>query len=388
MRIGILTHYFKSLNYGGNLQAYALAEFLHSEGFDAEQICYDIFFKREKNFSLLSRLYRNVRHFPRFAANVFLKKFVLRKRFVLVQKKLENRNLCINNFNANMIRHSQISYGYTDISRANDIYEAFITGSDQVWHPYNFCPAYLLSFAKKDKKKISYAASIAKSKLTKEEIDRLVKSISDYTAVSVREEDSASLLRRFSTQNIACVVDPVFLLSPTQWESVAVPYPINKPYVFAYYLGDDVESRFYAEHFAKEKGLKLVSIPYLKGSYRKCDWNFGDDQLFDIGPEHFISLIKNASYVFTDSFHGTAFSILFEKKFLVFPREKKSYAMSNRIDSILNICHCPERFCNTDDKMNISYLNQVVENSVIEKTCLNEKISYSKTFLKDSLLNG
>ena len=388
MKIGILTHYFKSSNYGGNLQAYALAEFLHSAGFDAEQICYDIFFKREKNVSLFSKLYRRAIYAPKYVINLFFKKVLLKKRFVAVQKMLEKRSFCINSFNANMIRHSQFSYGYADISRANDIYDAFITGSDQVWHPNNFCPAYLLSFVKEGKKKISYAASIAKSDLTKEEIDCIVKSILDYTAVSVREEDSVSLLHRYSGQNIASVVDPVFLLSPKQWESVAVPYPINKPYVFAYYLGNDVESRLYAEQFAKEKGLKLVSIPYLNGSYRRCDWNFGDNQLFDIGPEHFISLIKNASCVFTDSFHGTAFSILFEKKFLVFPREKKSNAMSNRIESILNICRCPERFCNADDKMNISYFDQVIENSAVEKTCLNEKISYSKAFLKDNLLNG
>lgn len=385
MKIGILSHYFKSPNYGGNLQAYALAEYLYSEGLDAEQICYDIFFKR-KNTTLFSRLYRRVKFIPKYAVNLFIKKVVLKKRFAAVQKKLGDKYLCMNKFNANMIRHSHISYGYSDISKANDIYDAFITGSDQVWHPNNFCPAYLLSFVKDGKKKISYAASIAKSDLTKKEIDCLVSSISSYTAVSVREDDSADLLRKYTTQEIECVVDPVFLLSPQQWEDVATPYSIDKPYILTYFLGDDKESRMLANQFAKDARLKLVSMPYLNGSYRKCDWNYGDEQLFNVGPDHFVYLIKNAAYVFTDSFHATAFSILFDTKFFVFPRNcKRPKDMSNRIVSLLNLCTCQELFCNSMNKMKVNYLKSIQKNSTINKKQLFELIFFSKNFLLNAL---
>jgi hypothetical protein len=386
MKIGILTHYFKSQNYGGNLQAFALVYFLSVEGFDAEQICYDVFFKRKNNASYLKHFLLKICFVPKFFLNLLIKKIMMRKRFVQISKNIKKRCLCIQKFNSEVVKHSFESYGFDDICKANEKYDAFITGSDQVWHPNNFCPAYLLSFVNMGKKKISYAASIAKNYLTKKEVDCLVKSISNYTAVSVREEDSAAMLRRYCAQNISCVVDPVFLLSSQQWNSIAAPYTIDRPYVLTYFLGANTKSRILAKQFAESNGLKLVSIPYLNGSYRKCDWNFGDEQLFDVGPDHFLSLVRNAAYVFTDSFHATAFAILFDTKFFVFPRNcKTNKDMSNRIISILNLCRCRDFFCDTVDKANIDYLESRKKSYIIDKDQLADRVLFSKRFLLDAL---
>jgi len=386
MKIGILTHYYKSPNYGGNLQAYALARFLRASGFDAEQICYDIFFKRERKESFLKHFIKILGKVPAYILRVMVRKILLKKRLNIVKNAVNRRILAISNFNQNIINHSDTTYGYGNIGEANSHYDAFITGSDQVWHPNNFCPAYLLTFADSKKKKISYAASIAKSDLSNEEINRLTTSIAVYTAVSVREEDSAELLRRNSQKDICCVVDPVFLLSEKQWDDVAKPYPIDAPYLLTYFLGNNESSRFLAQKFAKEHNLKLVTMPYLNGSYRKCDWNFGDKQIFDAGPEHFVSLVKNAEYVFTDSFHATAFSVLFGTKFFVFPRSyKKTGDMSNRIVSILNLCACEECFCNTLEKMKMEYLNSIWTNNKIVRDNLAQKISFSKNYLINAL---
>ena len=386
MKIGILTHYYKSPNYGGNLQAYALAYFLRDLGFEAEQICYDIFFKRERKGSFLKRSFKKFSKIPAYVLHFLVRKILLKKRMDIVKDAINRRILAISNFNQNIIYHSNETYGYKNIGEANNQYDVFITGSDQVWHPNNYCPAYLLTFADSNKKKISYAASIAKSNLNKEEISRLTSSIADYTAVSVREEDSAELLRQNCKKNICSVVDPVFLLSEMQWRDVAKPYPIEAPYLLTYFLGDNCSSRMLAQQFAKEHNLKLITLPYLNGSYRKCDWNFGDKQIYDAGPEHFISLIKNAEYVFTDSFHATAFSVLFGSKFSVFPRKnKKKLEMSNRIISFLQLCHCPERYCNTAEKMNISYINNLFFSQQINAQDLLEKITLSKNFLINSL---
>ena len=195
MKIGILTHYYKSPNYGGNLQAYALARFLRDSGFDAEQVCYDVFFKRERRESFLKHSLMKFCKLPTYVIRVLVRKVLLRERFIFVKNAVNRRLLAIGNFNQNFVSHSDRTYDYGNISEANNHYDAFITGSDQVWHPNNFCPAYLLTFADSKKKKISYAASIAKSDLSNEEINRLTTSIAVYTAVSVREEDSAELLR-------------------------------------------------------------------------------------------------------------------------------------------------------------------------------------------------
>lgn len=385
MKIGILTHYYKSPNYGGNLQAYALAEYLNSIGLDAEQVCYDMFFKRETKYSKTTFFFKRLSYIPSYIVNILKRKVILRKKYDFVSRNQERRKKYILEFNLNTIRHSTEFYSYSEIAQANDIYDAFITGSDQVWHPHNFCPAYLLSFVTANKKKLSYAASIAKSDLSKDEIDCIVSSILDYDAVSVREEDSAELLRKHSPKEISCVVDPVFLLSKEQWASVSRPFPINKPYVLTYFLGENMESRKLARKFSSDRGLRLVSIPYLNGFYRKCDWNYGDEQLFDVGPDHLLSLIENASCIFTDSFHATAFSIIFDKKFFVFPRNHgNTRDMSNRIESLLKLCHCPDLFCDTDEKMNISYLDSL--NDVeIKKSDLESKITFSKKFLTDTL---
>lgn len=386
MKIGILTHYYKSSNYGGNLQAYALVRFLRDLGYDAEQVCYDIFFKRERKESFLKYVIKRIGKVPAYVFCILVRKILLRKRLNFVKYAVNRRILAFVNFNQNIIHHSREYYDYGNIGLANDRYDAFITGSDQVWHPNNFCPAYLLTFASSGKKKISYAASIAKSDLNNEEISRLTSSIADYTAISVREEDSAVLLRRNCKKDIYGVVDPIFLLSEKQWENISKPYPIDSPYLLTYFLGDNGASRLLAQQFAKEHNLELVSLPYLNGSYRKCDWNFGDKQIFDVGPEHFVSLIKNAEYVFTDSFHAIAFSILFEKKFCVFPREKKNLLdMSNRISSILQLCHCTDRYCNTASKMKESYINSLFNLQSLNNNDLLEKIVFSKKFLIDSL---
>ena len=386
MKIGILTHYYKSPNYGGNLQAYALAEYLNSVGFSAEQVCYDIFFKRESSDSKITRFFKRLSFVPGYIWGMVKKEILLKKRMCSVSQKLEGRSKCIMDFNLNTVRHGSEVYSYAEIARANDVYDAFVTGSDQVWHPNNFCPAYLLSFAGAGKKKLSYAASIAKSNLSDEEIRILTTSISDYCAVSVREEDSAELLRKNSPKSISCVVDPVFLLTAEQWNSVAKPCPIEKPFVLTYFLGENTKSRALAQHFAKEKGLELVSIPYLNGMYRPCDWNYGDRQLFDVGPDHFISLIRNAACIFTDSFHAAAFSIIFDKKFFVFARDcKSSIDMSNRIVSLLGLCRCPGLYCNDEEKLSIRYLDSLFDSVVMDKTGLDAKIAYSKSFLLNAL---
>lgn len=387
MKIGILTHYYKSPNYGGNLQAFALVDFLRREGLDAEQICYDIYFKREKNKSSKLSFFRLLNKIFFFSLSILKNKFFLIKKNKLIYGKIKERYSYILKFNQNKIHHSSSFFGYSNIVQANDFYDAFITGSDQVWHPNNFCPAYLLSFVDRNKLKISYAASIAKKDLSKEEIDRLKKSITDYTAISVREKDSADLLcKHVAEKKIECVVDPVFLLSSKQWDEVAQTYSIDRSYLLTYFLGDSVDARSLAKDFARQKKLILVSMPFLNGRYRKCDWNYGDQQIFDAGPEHFISLIKNADCIFTDSFHATAFSVLYEKNFFVFPRdEKNKLDMSNRIESFLNTCNCGNNFCDSKEKQSLDYLVDVFGKQTIDLGALKRNIIFSKKFLLDNL---
>lgn len=354
VKIGIVTHYYNSTNFGGNLQAYALCKFLN-ETFsfaEAEQIAYDIRKNPPK---------------PRGVTNITVSK-VLKKIRNILQNKLyaktrakENRAIqtrkkAVLAFNRQAIPHSETVYDADTVAQCAARYDVFITGSDQVWHPSAVCPAYLLQFVSgAQKPKISYAASVAKTELSEEEKAVLKNALADYSAVSVREEDAVGLLSDLSPVEPVWTLDPTLLLAKAQWEAVAAEKRTDGAYIFCYFLGDDKRQRTLAEAFAKEKGLKIVTLPFLQGKYRKCDAGFGDETLFDVSVPDFLSLIQHADYVLTDSFHAAVFSLLFEKEYFVFERSGAKGAGS-RIYSLLSLFDMTPRFCDTSEKTQLSYL--------------------------------
>ena len=187
MKVGITTHYYNSNNYGGNLQAYALCQVLQKNGVQAEQICYSALTKKRTPFQILKE--KGLVAFCKLVA----------KRVLGVFKKIFNKNKKIKGFiaqrKANIlafnqkIPHSDVVYNQDNIVEANDKYDMFITGSDQVWHPSAINKAYTLEFVK-NKPKISYAASLSVSELSDNQKEYFKEFIKDYSAVSVREENS------------------------------------------------------------------------------------------------------------------------------------------------------------------------------------------------------
>ena len=354
MKIGIITHYYNSENYGGNLQAYALCRAIKSLGHNAEQICYNRLAKESLKVKL-ARAYYSV-----------LEKIDFRNAMNKIRKK------SILQFNQAFIPHSDIVYDSANIKKSIDKYDAFITGSDQVWHPDAICDAYLLSFVPSTKIKLSYAASIAKDSLTEEQKKRFEKALYDFRAVSVREEKAIDLLNDISPKDVELTLDPTLLLSKEQWLEIADNYYENKiegDYLFCYFLGSNENQRKLAMEYAKKHNLKIVNLPHLLGKYRKCDKDFGDYQLYDVTPNMLISLIKNAECIFTDSFHATVFSLLLEKEHFVFERNASS-TMNSRIYNLISIFDTNDRFCDSKEKETISYIDKCA------------RIDYSKQFVK------
>ena len=132
-----------------------------------------------------------------------------------------------------------------------------------------------------------------------------------------------------------------------------------------------------AKEFAEKNNLKIVTLPHLLGRYRECDSDFGDYKLYDVTPQRLISIIKNAKYVFTDSFHATVFSLIFEKEHFVFQRDGKN-SMSSRLYTLTALFNTQEHFCDTDEKATLSYIEGL------------DKIDYSReqnAFLKQRELS-
>ena len=317
-KIGIITHYYNSTNYGGVLQAYALCRRLNEAGVSAEQICY---LPSPARVGAAKKVLRRCKKLISSCGRVF---------HARAEKQIGQRKKAFVAFRE-AIPHSAKVFSDDNIAQANDIYDAFVTGSDQVWHPSLFKKGYSLSFVTKPK--FSYAASMAVEDIDDKTRAVYKEALSRYAAVSVRERNALRMLDFDS--GIRLVADPVFLLTAEQWGELAGERLIKERYAFSYFLGDSASARAEAEKYAKAKGLRLVNIPYLLNSYRKCDKKFGDDRLSDVSPADFLSLIRNAECVFTDSFHVICFSALFCRDFYVFKRSSAAN-MNSRIVDILD----------------------------------------------------
>lgn len=391
-KIGIITHYYRSINYGGNLQAYALCEILLKKKYEAEQICFPFEprLTAKRDFKLLcskgffyvfKRILRRVKH-------MLVNPIIIRRKRREEQKHqvMKNRTVAFSNFNQNLIPHSEEVYHSENICDCVNNYDVFIVGSDQVWNMDWYNSAYFLDFVPSTKTKISYAASIAKDSLTDEQKEIFRKSLKDYKAVSVREKSAEKLLEGFSPVEVQTVLDPTLLLTREDWDEVCSERVISEKYVFCYFLGENKQARKLAEKFARLHKLKLVALPHT-GGIRLMDRKFGDERLYDVSPQQFISLIKHAEYVFTDSFHAVVFSNIYQKQYFVFNRSKKG-EMGSRIVDITELFHQKERFCAGKEKENIEYVTSLLdidytkENKDFEKL-KKESIEFLEKNLKD-----
>ncbi len=373
-KIGIITHYYKTKNYGGSLQAYALCKVLNSNGYNAEQICYVLNNNKPvKNKSLKQKIKEAGLLGSIFKAiKVLLRKLNIKQRLVVKDKTKNNVTLkqeqAFKSFLENDIPNSKIVYNDENIYTCVDNYNAFITGSDQVWNLKWYKSPFFLDFVPSSKIKIAYSASIAMTSLTDSQKQIFKESLKDFKGVSLREPSDINLIKDLSPVKPIFTLDPTLLLDKSEWDNVCSNRLINNDYVFCYFLGNNKKERQIAKKFAKSKNLKLVTIPYAGNSNEYCNLNYGDIKLYDVSPNDFISLIKYAKYVFTDSFHAGVFSLIYEKQFFVFNRDENG-SMNSRIKDLTNLFDVKERFCDFENE-NLNYANSLKD------------IDYTKNFDK------
>lgn len=291
MKIGILTHPQGS-NYGGILQCYALCTYLKKLGHEP------IVIQRvaDKSFFLWS-IVRNILktlHFPRYyhpdeidrMANIrpFIQKHLARTEPVNSQNKM--KKVCK-------------KYGL----------DAVIVGSDQVWrHDYamKYDFNYFLDFVPDDVVKASYAASFGLSdwQYTHRETEIIKQLLDRFKGISVREEDAVSLIKDNTGKNALQLIDPTMLLKQEDYDNITNHRLVKEKYVFVYWLGDKNLIASAIERY-KTEGYTIVNINLR-------------DICEQISVEDWLSYIKYADYVITDSFHGCVFSIIFERQFIAF----------------------------------------------------------------------
>lgn len=385
---GVLSLYCRNLNCGGKLQAYALCRAIQKNQYAAEQICY-ILGSSPDGKSFRKRLKYAFCNAHSFSDIVKAGRRFLKGQYVKVQdKKLSDlqpsREKSYESIDL-FIPHSAVVYTHQTIKESCTQYDTFIVGSDQVWHYPSELEMYTLSFVPAGHKKIAYAASVAKNQLSEREKEIFRNNLKDFKAVSVREKEAVDLLQPLCPTKIEWVLDPTMLLSAEDWDEVCEERIVPEEYVFCYFLGADKKERKLATEFAGRKGLKLVTFIHLANHYVAADVHFGDVQIYDVSPEKFLSLVKYAKYVFTDSFHATVFSHIYQKEFFAFSRQGHK-EMGSRLYSLTDILETRDHFCDTKDKANIKYIMSLPPIDYTKKLPKFEEMKEkSINFLKENL---
>ena len=325
------------------MQSYALCKVLNDKNYDAKQIQYKYYSKKKTKKTLVKKDFK-----------YYCKAIVLRFKWRYISKMSQNRFTEFDEFRKS-IPHTESVFTDDNISETLDEFDSFIVGSDQVWNPHLNAPSYLLSFANNGKKGIAYGASLGVTSLTSEQKGYFKKYLTNFSAISVREKDAVSIIQKLTNIGVQWVLDPVFLLSKNDWITLASNNRIQHRYIFTYFLGEDKKQREIVKRFAQRKKLKIVSLPHILNYYNDADSGFGDIRIYNASPKDFLSLIKNAEYVFTDSFHAVAFSTIFNKEFFVFSRGD----MNSRIESITSVFGLEKRYIKQIDAINDFFFEKI-----------------------------
>lgn len=319
-KVLIHTLFYENYNYGGILQAYALYHKLSEMGYSCEELNYNRIITGKVK-KILCRGWRILEIAREPIYNIKMRK----------QRKIQEqqRQLYISKMKCDLLKEvfscfmekefisTKVYTGAT--IKELSVYDYYIVGGDQVWNPQwtdiNFFFGNVYG-----RKKIGYSCSAGKDHFTKHEKKKILKLIKNMDVVSVREHNFSELLSEEGINN-QVIADPVYLMTRDEWSEFSNDcYQLPEKYIFAYLLGEDEERRKIIKNFAKQNNMKIVSIPHVFRRYNIADEDFADVEINDAGPKEFVSLIKNADFVVTDSFHGTAFSLIFEKQFLNFSR--------------------------------------------------------------------
>jgi len=318
MKIGILTVH-RASNYGSVLQAFALQKVLMQIGHEVEIIDYRPQ-SIENPYLLFNRkIYKNL---------CFKSKI---KCFIVRQLSLYSRWRSLMAFQA--FRRNRLVISRKIIREGEKMsfaYDVYVLGSDQIWNPgitQGHDPFYFGLFETPPGAVIiSYAASTHNTSLTQDDIAILKKTLQKLTYVSVREDNLKHLIATLSSREISVVLDPTLLAGKEVFEQILVRPSIRKKYVLVYQVDYNPETLKVAKAIARQRGAVVVEIMSWIRLFRPS----ADYAFTAVSPEEFLGWFKYAECIIAVSFHGVAFSIIFEKDFYYL----KNYA-SIRVENIL-----------------------------------------------------
>tara|TARA_Y100001956_G_C4120958_1_gene187383 strand:+ start:1286 stop:2425 length:1140 start_codon:yes stop_codon:yes gene_type:complete len=319
-KIGIIT-ILNVNNYGAELQAFSLQYKLRKMGYQAEIINYlyyknPDFVKEKKSLPLIKTTLKNK-----------IKDFILKWLDIYSSSKhpviAKLRKKRFNDFHK---LNTKLSKTYTSYSQLYDEvheYDVYMVGSDQVWNPNNgtnLAP-FFLTFAPKNSVKVSFASSFGVESISKQYYSQYKEWLNNIDFLATREQDGVNIIKEVTGRQAEHVCDPTMLLTKEQWQGLMKPYNSNSPYILLFMFKNLNYAVDLAYELQKKTGYKIIRVCKNEMPVEN------DDKILnirDFGPAEFLGIYSSASIIITTSFHGTVFSLLFEKPFYTITPQSKN----------------------------------------------------------------
>lgn len=351
------------VNYGSQLQMYALYKTIEKGGYECKIINYDRGGEKSPNgltnyISLVKDLLRKLL----FNGGISDK----------IEKFAEFRSLM--QFTSTVTSH-ELETGQLEI------FDAYVCGSDQIWNPEftGLDSNNYLSFAEEGAR-IAYAASAGTDELCAREKKIMAKLIKGIPYVSVREESICQWINDKLKHKADLVIDPTMLITASEWDSISRPINIPKTgYLVLYGLGGKVSSDLnkLAKKIADEKDLQIINIlPNANSIFKK-----NEKCIFNMGPREFLYVIRNSSFVVTNSYHGTIFSIIYNKPFYCTMKSYGNRSISTRFKTLLELFDLEKKEVLNDNAMIWNVSN-------VEYDKVNKEMSNRRDKCKEWLYNS
>lgn len=346
-KIGIVSCYFQH-NYGSMLQALATQMALDKLNYENETVDISGFNHEIQKAKLL--------YFAKasLTSDILLSKLGMTKN-VLIKKFSKNEYAAMSRirdekFDDFSKKWFRMSPQYTSKKKlgnsCKENYSSVLVGSDQLWLPGNIAADYYtLNFVPETVNTIAYATSFGQSSLPKDSSRKAALFLKKIRHIGVREESGQKLVKELAGRYVPVVCDPTLLFTGEEWLSIQKDKPIvEDKYILCYFLGNNPPHREFAKRLREATGCKIIALTHLD-EFVKSDEGYADETPYNVDPADFLNLIRNATYVCTDSFHCSVFSMLYKKVFFTFRRyaRKTKSSTNSRLDTLFRLAGVSER---------------------------------------------
>lgn len=354
MKIEVITlHNVK--NYGSLLQTYATQTTLEELGHEVEFIDYE-----RKDLREDDALKNRVNSSKVFSQNWITKAI----GYVILRGSIEKQKRIFREFLNNHIHLTKKRYySNEELKKECPKADIYMCGSDQVWNStwnQGFEYPFFLDFVPEGKTKVAYSSSFGKTEIPEEEKAETKRMLNKYKAISVRESTALNILEDLDIDNGVHVLDPTLMLNKEKWDKITGEMKHKGKYILVYQLNSkNDEFDKYVKNLSKAKKLPVIRLSYVRHQALKYGKLICCPRL-----EEFLAYFMNAEYIVTDSFHGTAFAINLNKKFLtIYPNR-----FSTRLESILKLTNLMDRhvedyneFNTIDKEIDYTSVNKILD---------------------------